>query len=230
MDSTFIGLPDGIAVLYTFQNVCKKAAMRRTKEDAARTRAAIMDAALTCFERHGIAASTLDQIAAEARVSKGAIYWHFKGKLEIFRAIREEITLPMLDRADTSLLHGGERPPLERIETYLLDVIDSLKTDRRKRRTLGVMHFRCEYVGGLASELAALRKNTQRLARAFEAAYEEAREKRQLAKSMQPATAAAETLMVLNGLVRLGLLDTSAKGVAHDARGIIQAHIASRRN
>jgi TetR/AcrR family acrAB operon transcriptional repressor len=203
--------------------------MRRTKEEAARTRAAIIDAALTCFDRHGIASSTLDQIAAEAGVTKGAIYWHFKGKLEIFRAIREEITLPMLDRADTSLLHGGERPPLDRIEAYLFDVIDSLKTDRRKRRALAVMHFRCEYAGDLAGELAASRKNTQRLARAFEAAYDEAHTKRQLARSIVPRTAAAETMMVLNGLVRLGILDTTAKGVAHDARGIIQAHIASRR-
>ena len=203
--------------------------MRRTKEDAARTRAGIMDAALTCFERHGIAASTLDQIAAEAGVSKGAIYWHFKGKLEIFRAIREEVTLPMLDRADTSLLHGGDHPPLERIEAYLLGVVRSLRTDKRMRRTLSVMHFRCEYVGDLGAELAALRKNTQRLARAFEAAYAEARDKRQLAAAVDPAIAAAETLMVLNGLVRLGLLDATAKGVAHDAAGIIGAHMASRR-
>ena len=203
--------------------------MRRTKEEAARTRAAIMDAALTCFERHGLASATLDQIAAEAGVSKGAIYWHFRGKLEIFRAIREETTLPMLDRADTSLLHGGERPPLDRIEAYLLDVIESLRSDKRKRRTLAVMHFRCEYVGDMAAELAALRKNTQRLARAFEAAYEEARAKRQLAKAVVPSVAAAETLMVLNGLVRLGLLDPGAKGVAHDAAGIIRAHIAARR-
>lgn len=203
--------------------------MRRTKEEAARTRSAIMDAALTCFERHGIASSTLDQIAAEAGVSKGAIYWHFKGKLEIFRAIREEVTLPMLDRADMSLLHGGERPPLERIEAYLLDMIESLRTDKHKRRTLAVMHFRCEYVGAMAAELAALRKNTQRLARAFEAAYREARDKRQLDPGVVPKVAAGETLMVLNGLVRLGLLDPGARGVAHDARGIIRAHIASRR-
>lgn len=203
--------------------------MRRTKEEAARTRAAIMDAALACFERHGIASSTLDQIAAAAGVSKGAIYWHFKGKLEIFRAIREEITLPMLDRADTSLLHGGESPPIERIEAFLTDLVESLRTDRRKRRALAVMHFRCEYVGDLAAELSTLRKNTQRLARAFEAAYEEARDKRQLAAGVVPKVAAGETLMVLNGLVRLGLLDPGARGVAHDARGIIRAHMASRR-
>ena len=203
--------------------------MRRTKEDAARTRAAIMEAALVCFERHGIASSTLDQIATEAGVSKGAIYWHFKGKLEIFRAIREEITLPMLDRADTSLLHGGESPPLDRIEAYLLGTIESLRTDKRMRRTLSVMHFRCEWVGDMAAELAALRKNTQRLVHAFEVAYEEARARRELAKAIVPPVAAAETLMVLNGLVRLGLLDSSTKGVAHNAAEIIRAHIASRR-
>ena len=43
--------------------------MRRTKEEAARTRAAIVEAALACFDRHGIAGTTMDNIAATARVT-----------------------------------------------------------------------------------------------------------------------------------------------------------------
>ena len=57
--------------------------MRRTKEEAARTRRDIVEAALACFDSHGIAGTTLEQIAAEAKVTKGAVYWHFTGKAEI---------------------------------------------------------------------------------------------------------------------------------------------------
>src|SRR5258705_8189039 len=118
--------------------------MRRTKEDAAPPRAAIVDPALSCFDRHGIAGSTLDQIAAAAGVTKGAIYHHFTGKREILHEIREQVSLPLLDAADTVLLHAGTTPALERVERFLLGVLGTLENDHRKRRALAVMQFKCE--------------------------------------------------------------------------------------
>src|SRR5204862_195051 len=85
--------------------------MRRTKEEAALTRDAIVDAALRCFDEQGIAHATLDGIAAGAGVTKGAVYHHFKGKGEILHEIRERVSLPLLDTADTTLLAAGPRPP-----------------------------------------------------------------------------------------------------------------------
>src|ERR1700675_3362583 len=105
--------------------------MRRTKEDAARTRAAIMEAGLSCFDRHGIAGSTLAQIAAGARVTKGAVYHHFGGKRQILHELRERVALPMLDEADTKLLKARELPALERVERFLLGILDGLENDRR---------------------------------------------------------------------------------------------------
>src|SRR3954471_7876328 len=56
---------------YTYLPECmfrSGGAMRRTKEDAAKPREAIVTAALACFERHGIGQATLSQIATEAGV------------------------------------------------------------------------------------------------------------------------------------------------------------------
>src|SRR5437764_15029498 len=119
--------------------------MRRTKEEAARTRSAIVEAALMCFDRHGIAKTTLEQIASEASVTKGAVYWHFRGKREILHAIREEVSLPLLDRADCALLHRGESPPLERVARFLEGMLETVENDPRTRRALTVMQFKCEY-------------------------------------------------------------------------------------
>src|SRR5262245_49655740 len=65
------------ALLYIRSGTYVKGHMRRTKEEAALTRAAIVEAGLACFDRHGINGTTLDDIAAEAGVTKGAIYHHF---------------------------------------------------------------------------------------------------------------------------------------------------------
>src|SRR3954471_20568559 len=107
--------------------------MRRTKEEAANTRTDIVDAALRCFDRHGIASSTIEQIASEAGVTKGAVYHHFQGKRDILGAIRDEMSLPLLDEADTALLRASELPALDRIERFLLDCVASLEKDARKR-------------------------------------------------------------------------------------------------
>ncbi len=203
--------------------------MRRTKEDAARTRAAIMEAALSCFDRHGIAGSTLAQIAAAADVTKGAVYHHFEGKRQILHELREEVSLPLLDEADTELLHARDVPALERVEHFLLRILDALEHDRRKRRTLAVMQFKCEYVDDMAGELAGLVRNHRRLAGAFEGAYREARKAGQLARHLTPEVAALETVMFLSGLVRLWLLHAGRHPLGTNARAVIRAHVQSRK-
>jgi TetR/AcrR family transcriptional regulator, acrAB operon repressor len=51
------------------------------------SRDAILDAALRCFAKRGYHETSVDDIAARARLSKGAIYWHFAGKRELFLAL-----------------------------------------------------------------------------------------------------------------------------------------------
>jgi TetR/AcrR family acrAB operon transcriptional repressor len=215
--------------LYTFQNVCKLPAMRRTKEEAARTRDAIVEAALACFDRHGIGGTTLDQIAAAAGVTKGAIYWHFKGKREIFEAIRDAIAVPLIEEADTTLLHGGEGSALTRLEAFLAGMLSTLQRDRRRSTALGIMQFKCEYVDGLEIELVTSRRNTGRLIKAFQAAYTEAREAGEVRACVEPKVAAAETMMFFTGLVRLWLLDKGTLGLRGNARLAIAAHLQSKR-
>ncbi|WP_312366940.1 TetR/AcrR family transcriptional regulator [Ensifer sp.] len=53
------------------------------------TRSAVIRAATTLFGTVGFAATTVDQIAGEARVAKGAVYHHFANKEAIFAAVFE---------------------------------------------------------------------------------------------------------------------------------------------
>ena len=68
--------------------------MRRTKEDAAKTRQSVIDAALRLFGQRGYSGTTLRLIAAEAGCSRGPIYWHFANKEELFEAILAYSQLP----------------------------------------------------------------------------------------------------------------------------------------
>ena len=203
--------------------------MRRTKEEAARTREAILDAALCCFNRKGLSRATLDDIACAARVTRGAVYWHFKGKAQILRALRDRLSLPLLDRADTELLHADDRPPLERLERFLATMFDDLKREPARQQALAMMQFKCEYVDGLESELEGLMGNTRILARAFEGVYRDARAAGELAPGVDPKLAALETVVFVAGLVRLWLLDASPSGFRKSAPALIRAHVEARR-
>lgn len=69
--------------------------MRRTKEDAARTRQSVIDAALKLFGQRGYSGTTLRLIAEEAGCSRGPIYWHFANKEELFEEILAYSQVPL---------------------------------------------------------------------------------------------------------------------------------------
>lgn len=64
---------------------------RASAADAAVTAARILEAARRHFAREGWAAASLDLIARDATVTRGAVYHHFDGKLGLFRAVVEAL-------------------------------------------------------------------------------------------------------------------------------------------
>ncbi|MFT6114264.1 MAG: TetR/AcrR family acrAB operon transcriptional repressor [Oleispira sp.] len=69
--------------------------MRRTKEDAAKTRQSLVDAALKIFGQRGYSGTTLRLIAQEAGCSRGPIYWYFANKEELFDEILSYSQVPL---------------------------------------------------------------------------------------------------------------------------------------
>jgi TetR/AcrR family transcriptional regulator len=75
-------------------------------------RRAIIDAAIRQFARSGIAATTLDDIAVEAGVTRGALNWHFHSKDDLLTAIIKQCSphlflRPRLDEIEHDLQNGG---------------------------------------------------------------------------------------------------------------------------
>lgn len=201
--------------------------MRRTKEDAARTRRAIMNAALKTFSKQGIARTSLESIARAAGVTRGAVYWHFANKRELVHAIREDVSLPLIDQSDFTLLKQPGLPPLERIERFLVGLIEAVEQDARTRVTFEIMSFKCEYVDDLARDLREYGRKNDRLRETLTKVYKEAQ------ADMRPGVtaelAALETVTFLAGLLRLWLMDRHATAVRGHARELIAAHVTSRR-
>ncbi|MBQ9578534.1 MAG: TetR family transcriptional regulator, partial [Ottowia sp.] len=65
--------------------------MKRTPEQARQTRESLLRAALEVFDRRGVARASLTEIAHEAGVTRGALYWHFKSREELFDALFQRL-------------------------------------------------------------------------------------------------------------------------------------------
>lgn len=81
---------------------------RKCKEDAEKTRLAVLESALDVFCEKGYAKATFDEIAARAGFTKGAVYWYFRNKADLISALiteyiqhqRSEV-MPMLPKGKT---------------------------------------------------------------------------------------------------------------------------------
>jgi AcrR family transcriptional regulator len=87
---------------------------RRTKVKAetaklGSSRERLLDAAVRVFARDGYSGTSIDRIAAEAGLSKGAVYWNFASKEELFFALLDE----RIDRRIRALFEVGEDPAPE---------------------------------------------------------------------------------------------------------------------
>ena len=203
--------------------------MRRTKQESEQTRQQILRAARREFVRRGVARTTLGQIAATAGVTRGAIYWHFANKSDLFHAMREQVSLPLIDRMSFALLSASDEDPLAAIETFLHSLIDTVAGDSATLRTLEIMTFKCEYVDEFQSDLARQTRRCQELVQQLTTVYQRAQRAGALRPQLAPPVAALDTCVFVNGLVRLYLLDHAATLVRPRIGDLIAAHVASRR-
>jgi AcrR family transcriptional regulator len=80
----------------------------RRDEAKADTRRRLLAAALEVFAREGYHAARMDAIAEAAGASKGALYFHFPGKLELFSALVDEVAAELAAGvASTIAAHRG---------------------------------------------------------------------------------------------------------------------------
>lgn len=202
---------------------------RRTKEESAQTRARLIEAARSQFERHGYAHTTLEQIARAAGLTRGAVYFHFADKAALFRAMRDQVELPLIDRIGPGLLSEHDGDALAAIERYMLAVIATIGGCETTRRTFEILSFGCEYVDGLAPELERQRHRHAELRDQLRDAYRRARAQGLLRAGVDPDLAALETTVFLSGLVRVWLLDRGQRLIGTDPGPLVRAHVASRR-
>lgn len=68
--------------------------VRKTKAEAEQTRQLLLEVAMRSFAEKGLANTSLKEVAAEAGVTHGALYWHFKNRDELLRQLYFQVESP----------------------------------------------------------------------------------------------------------------------------------------
>jgi TetR/AcrR family acrAB operon transcriptional repressor len=120
--------------------------VRKTREDALATRDNILDCAEALFVRQGVSRTTLQHIADQAGVTRGAIYWHFEDKVAVFNAMMLRVKMPLESAMQRMLDLTDPQEALADLKAYAMLVFRLTETDPRSRRAFEIATMKVEYV------------------------------------------------------------------------------------
>lgn len=173
---------------------------RKTKEEALKTREALIDAAVRMFSIRGVSRTTLAAIAKEAGVTRGAIYWHFKNKEDLLGALWEQLLLPF--EPISRLCDDFDEPdPLGKFVASHIAFFKKLKEDPRMLLLFQILLAKCESVedtGTLHLHRVNCHLDGQRK---IEKVLRNAINKEQLPEELDVRLAAIAVISFIDGLV-----------------------------
>lgn len=196
--------------------------VRRTKQEAEATRSHILDTAEQVFERRGVSGTSLHEIAKAAGVTRGAIYWHFENKADLFNAMMERVTLPLEEASDFK----GPRITAADLRDALVDVLRKVATEPQLRRVFDIATHKVEYV----DEMNAVRE--RHLAMRNECVADMERVLRRAAragalpKGLSARSAAIGLLALFDGLLQNWMLDRDGFDLVRVGGPVFDAYLA----
>ncbi len=197
---------------------------RKTKAQALETRHQILDAALAHFSEHGVAATSLADIATAAGVTRGAIYWHFKNKADLLHEIWLRCDAGL---DDVELEYQTKYPgdPLSVVRSMLIYILDATAKDPQRRALMEIIFHKCEFVG----EMSTLQDMRQSLLLEcydrIEVVLKECIEVGQLPININTRQSARLMCGYINGMMENWLFNPQAYDLAADAPQLVDAFL-----
>lgn len=201
--------------------------VRRTKADALATRNSLLDAAELLFQERGVSRTSLNDIATAAGTTRGAIYWHFKDKADLFNAMMERMTMPLEGTlACSARTADSAADPLLSLRDSMMSALQQTATDEQTRRVFEVATHKVEYV----SEMQAVRDRHLQVRNECIAMTEEILQRAVEREGIQlqvPIAAAALGLhVIMDGLIQNWLLDPGAFALVKSGHDTLEVYLA----
>ena len=198
---------------------------RRTKQEAQATRSHILDTAELVFEQRGVSGTSLHEIAKAAGVTRGAIYWHFEDKADLFNAMMERATMPLEEGG----VCGFEKNDLTlaQMRDGFVAVLRQVVADPQMKRVFGIATHKVEYIG----EMDAVRERHLSIRNGCLADVERtlkgAMRRGELSRRMPARSAAVGLHALFDGLLQNWMLDPTGFNLVKVGSQVLDAYLSS---
>ena len=183
---------------------------RRTKEDAEKTRQSLIRTALFLFSNKGVASTTLTDIAVAAGVTKGAFYWHFSNKREVFDAIFEEFAV----KQDIALEQRIERSAKD--VAAMLDAartfFEQVEHSEELKALYTIIYYKCEFTDEFGSMMDFMQSQDRESVAEIKAYLDALKEEEWLTPDSRDCEKLAQILYDAFGGLLMRLLISDEKG------------------
>lgn len=203
--------------------------MRRTKEEAAITREQLLYKALTVFSRKGYAATTLEDIAGEAGVTRGAIYWHFGSKAELYNTLVREHGDRGKQIMGQAVSEGGTL--LDILRRVFVRQLQAVEEDHKIRALMELYLFKTGRIPELEEGREQQIESSAGLIEMLAGIMQQGIRQGLLRKDVGPKEMARAYLAFQNGLINLWLTapaQFSLKDSAEDYADVLMAGIQAQ--
>jgi TetR/AcrR family acrAB operon transcriptional repressor len=158
------------------------------------------------FYEQGVARASLNEIAQRAGATRGAVYWHFKDKLDLFYAMLDRVTLPLEQAAQSGCEDDSECDALEYVRRLMAVVFGRIADDDSTRRVFEILLLKVEYVGELMPVQERNRAALDSFSAQLELALRAAAESHSVAMPMPAHQASIALCAMFDGLLQSWLL------------------------
>lgn len=197
--------------------------VRKTKAEAAATREALLDAAEEVFLEKGVARTSLEQIARHAGMTRGAIYWHFRNKADLFQAMLDRVRMPFQELVEEIGDPNLADTPLEAIRQACARGLTRLEQPRY-RRVHAILIHHCEVFGDI-DPLAMQNEMAEESCGALLDYLQSAARRGELRDDLAPEVAAQLLQSMLGGLFHDWLRNHEKFSIAEQGNLLVQTQL-----
>lgn len=186
---------------------------RKTKEESERTRQRVLEVALEVFSEKGYVQTSLQEIATRAGFTRGAVYWHFKNKVDLFMALAKEVESSL----EEEFLANGLPETRDDLKRTLCGILSQYETDERLRAFQQIIEYRTEWVEELSPLFDRFRHDLRGLAQWIVMALSHLSNRGQVDDSCDSEADGLALYVHFMGLYTIGMTDPSVLSLTKDA-------------
>ncbi|WP_316859588.1 TetR family transcriptional regulator [uncultured Cohaesibacter sp.] len=179
---------------------------RKTKADKEKTYQALIESAAVLFHSQGYKATTLNEIAEKAGMTRGAFYGHFSGKTEVLKAIWNEQAIPEFRQIKEALEDLPPPNPAIEFRRQIDNLCELFSENSKVGRALFILMHNIEMSEREVELIEFLIGQHKMYESVFLKSFTRLHEAGQLKDGMEPKIAAMGFLCILFGMINKALL------------------------